>query len=201
MRLHNRSACQARSNSLCWPSQEGFVPWRCWWFWILQQEDRADPSWRQERGGTVALRLCRNGFENLSPVMGASSFSAGSLVTDGDVRGLRTLDTGLSRWLLPVSHPEIVCAKWKGCCIKLHWCFINMLNDHLQTLSTYYNTLCNALVMNGSTLLKDLPINQLNMGKKSHCLFMRSGKEITESETYISSYSKNIMKHWLYVCR
>ena len=59
----------------------------------------------------MALRLCRNGFENLSPVMGASSFSAGSLVTDGDVPGLRTLDTGLSRWLLPVSHPEIVCVK------------------------------------------------------------------------------------------
>lgn len=70
-----------------------------------------------------------------------------------------------------------------------------MLNDHTQTIFTYYSALCNALVMNGSTLLKDLPINQLNIGKKSHCLFMRSGKEIIESKPYISSYSKNIMKH------
>lgn len=42
-----------------------------------------------------------------------------------------------------------------------------MLNDHIQAIFSYYSALCNALVMNGSTLLKDLPINQLNMGKKS----------------------------------
>lgn len=70
-----------------------------------------------------------------------------------------------------------------------------MLNDHIQAIFSYYSALCNALVMNGSTLLKDLPINQLNMGKKSHCLFMRSGKEIIESRPYIASYSENIMKH------
>lgn len=65
----------------------------------------------------------------------------------------------------------------------------------MQAIFSYHSALCNALVMNGSTLLKDLPINQLNMGKKSHCLFMRSGKEIIESRSYIASYSENIMKH------
>lgn len=70
-----------------------------------------------------------------------------------------------------------------------------MLDDYTQVIFNYYSALCSALVMNGSTLLKDLPINQLNMGKKSHCLFMRSGKEIIESKSYISSYSENIMKH------
>lgn len=59
----------------------------------------------------------------------------------------------------------------------------------------YYSTLCNALVMNRSTLLKDLPINQSKMRKESHCLFMKPGKEIIENRLYVSSYFKNIMKH------
>lgn len=151
-------------------------------------------------GGTVVPRLCSNGFLSLPLVTGASSFSAGFLVTNGDFWGGHAVNIGLSCLLLPATFPEIVCVKWEGCCFKSHWFFINMLNDYTQAIFTYYSALCSALVMNGSTLLKDLSINQLNMGEKSHCLFMRSGKEIIESKLYISSYSKNIMKHWLYVC-
>lgn len=47
-----------------------------------------------------------------------------------------------------------------------------MLNDHTQTMFTYYSALYNALVMNGSTLLKDLPINQLNVGKKRVIVYL-----------------------------
>lgn len=121
---------------------------------------------REGTGSVVAPRLYHCGFKNLSLVIGALSFSAGSLVTNGGVWGLHPLDPGLSCLLLPASYPGIVCVKWKGSCLKLHWYFINMLNDHTQAIFTYYSALCNALVMNGSTLLKDLPINQLNMGKK-----------------------------------
>lgn len=158
------------------------------------------PAAAGRNGGMVVPTLCSKALRFCLWVTGASSFLRAPSWTDGDSRGLHSLDIALSCLLLPVSRPEIVCVKWKGCCFKLHWCFINMLNDHIQAIFSYYSALCNALVMNGSTLLKDLPINQLNMEKKSHCLFMRSGKEIIESRPYIASYSENIMKHWLYVC-
>lgn len=117
-------------------------------------------------GGLVIPRVCSSGFDNLPLVTGTWLFSAGSLVTNGDFWGLYPLDIGLSCLLLLISHPEIVCVKWESCCFKLYWCFMNMLNDHTWAIFTYYCALCNALIMNGSTLLKDLSINQLNMGEK-----------------------------------
>lgn len=53
-----------------------------------------------------------------------------------------------------------------------------MLNDHTGAVFTHYSEVHEAWVMDGNSPLKDLRINQLNMGKKNHCLFMRSGKEI-----------------------
>lgn len=70
-----------------------------------------------------------------------------------------------------------------------------MLNSHTGAVLTHYSEVHKALVMDGNTLLKDFLINQLNMGKKNHCLFMRSGKEIIYSRSYIAPCSKNIMKH------
>lgn len=78
-------------------------------------------------------------------------------------------------WSLLLTSPGFLardCVKWEGCCFKLHWCFINMLNDHSWAIVTYYCVLCHVLVMNGSTLLKYLPINQLNMGEKRVMVYL-----------------------------
>lgn len=54
-----------------------------------------------------------------------------------------------------------------------------MLYSHTGAVFTHYSEVHKVLVMDGNTPLKDLHINQSSMGKKNHCLFMRSGKEIT----------------------
>ena len=55
--------------------------------------------------------------------------------------------------------------------------------------------------MNENALLKDLSINQLNMREKRVIVYLWSlEKKSQECKSYVFSYSKNIMKHWLYVC-
>ena len=82
----------------------------------------------------------------------------------------------LSCLLLLVSYPEIICVKWEGCCFKLHWCFINMLNDHAWAIFTYYCALYSELVMNENALLKDLSINRWTWGKNESLFIYEAWK-------------------------
>lgn len=69
------------------------------------------PAARRRNGGMVVPRLCSNGAEILPLSALCVLIFCQLLVTNGDSRGLHTLDITLSCLLLPVSYPEIVCVK------------------------------------------------------------------------------------------
>lgn len=143
--------------------QEGSVLWLWWWICIRQWAGKLTPTasmrdWGQD--GPQAV-------QQWPLVINASSCSAGSPVSVIECQSL--------------THNSAcffcsVCGKWKCCCFKLCWCFINMLNDHTGAVFSHYTEVHKAWVMDGNSPLKDLLISQLNMGEKNHCLFMRSWK-------------------------